>query len=193
MAIVYKITFPNNKVYIGITNGTLEQRKKEHFSRKNNGYTNAIYNALRKYNNQEKWDILDNCSSYEEAKIKEKHYIKTFKSNNNKFGYNMTAGGDGTVGYKFSDLQKQRMSKSHKTDSAINVSKSNLLKMKNKKGVIKNNTKKIIMTDLSNGKITIIRSMMDLVDLGFSKAHVSACCLNKRKTHKNHTFTFLKD
>ena len=38
--------------------------------------------------------------------------IKLFDTANPKLGYNITKGGDGIVGYKFSKEVKQRMSKS---------------------------------------------------------------------------------
>ena len=37
---------------------------------------------------------------------KEKYYISKYKTNNSEFGYNLTEGGDGIVGFKFSEEAK---------------------------------------------------------------------------------------
>lgn len=94
--IVYIYTFPNGKKYVGQTSKTLEARAK-----RGEGYINspAVYNAIKKYG----WNslIIETfpCSSKEEMDELEKYYICLYKTNNNKFGYNLTLGGDGTPKY----------------------------------------------------------------------------------------------
>jgi len=193
MAIVYIIKFPNNKVYVGITSRTLSYRRYEHDARKREGNSRLLYNALRKYDSLETWDILEQDITYKEAKLKEIEYIEKYKSNNKEFGYNLTAGGDGSVGYKFSNEQKENLSKSHKNPHAISVALRNLKNIKSSKGIEKPNTKKVKVTNLLNGKVTIYRSIMDLQKIGFGRSSVSACCLGKRKSHKKHKFEYLID
>lgn len=93
---VYKHTTPNNKVYIGITKRPLEVRW--NYGR---GYIKqeAFFNAILKYGwDNIKHDILFTGLSEKEAKNKEKALIKKYKSNNPKYGYNRTIGGDTTWG-----------------------------------------------------------------------------------------------
>lgn len=99
MGIIYKITFPNNKVYIGQTMYDLEKRKKQHKNTMNKNDNNQIvYKAMRKYGWENlKWDIIDYANTREELNEKEVYwinkyqsYIKFKKSN----GYNATLGGD---------------------------------------------------------------------------------------------------
>lgn len=94
---VYKHTNKiNGKCYIGITSQCTNKRW-----RNGKGYKGQIfYNAIQKYG----WDNFEHEILYtnlteEEAKEKEIEYIKKYKTNNNKFGYNATLGGDGIKGY----------------------------------------------------------------------------------------------
>lgn len=94
MYIVYKYTFPNNKVYIGRTKTDLNRRA---------GYNGYNYNlntlvgrAIFKYG----WDnvnkeILYTVETVEEADKLEKELIEVHNSTNFEFGYNMTRGGTG--------------------------------------------------------------------------------------------------
>jgi hypothetical protein len=54
MHYVYRITFPNGKVYIGYTGTTPESRLKEHYAHRNDGEF-PIKCALRKYS---KTDVI---------------------------------------------------------------------------------------------------------------------------------------
>jgi group I intron endonuclease len=99
MSIVYKAANKlNSKVYIGKAVCSLKQRKNGHRTSAIRGSSGHFHNAIRKYGfEQFSWEILyDNklCSD-EELKLQERKFIKKFKSNNRKFGYNMTEGGDG--------------------------------------------------------------------------------------------------
>lgn len=48
--------------------------------------------------------------SLTEACNKEKYYINLYKSSDSNYGYNVTYGGEGVVGYKMSEEQKQHLS-----------------------------------------------------------------------------------
>lgn len=97
---VYKITNKiNNKVYIGITSKGLSARWKEHLYNAEHGCPFKLYNALRKYGKENfSIELIDFCNSWEELEEKEKYYISEYKSLQDEFGYNMTEGGDGTIG-----------------------------------------------------------------------------------------------
>ena len=86
---VYKYTFPNKKIYIGKSqiNGNRYKNK--------SGYkAQVVYRAMLKYPNFQA-EILKYFDSEEECYNAEQEYIALYKSNNNKYGYNITSGGDG--------------------------------------------------------------------------------------------------
>jgi len=91
--LIYKIEFPNGKVYIGKTKD-LENRKYHHYYNAKNGNTLLLYKAFRKYGANIIWHIIENCNE-EMADYFEKLYIEKYKSNNIEYGYNLTEGGDG--------------------------------------------------------------------------------------------------
>lgn len=89
---LYMHIFPNGKRYIGVT---VQEPKKRWLN--GEGYRNSrlIYNAINKY----RWEnirhyILLTGLSKKEAEINEIEYIKKFKSNNYKHGYNIANGGN---------------------------------------------------------------------------------------------------
>lgn len=86
---VYKITFSNQKSYIGITNN-FAQRMRQHKSSKSK---NKITNAIKKYGFTNcKKEILVCCLTKAEACNLEIAFIKEYNTINN--GYNITQGGD---------------------------------------------------------------------------------------------------
>lgn len=112
--IIYKATnIKNGRSYIGQTIQELGTRKKAHFSeaRRSKFY---FHKALLKYGKKNfKWTVLEKCNSKEELDEMEFHYIKqfnTFRPN----GYNLTFGGDGTVGYVFTTKDRLKMSNARK-------------------------------------------------------------------------------
>lgn len=86
----------NSKVYIGQTSKTLEER-----ARNGLGYQGCtyFYNAIEKYG----WSkfhgaILEDNLTAEQANDREQFWIKYFKSNDPKFGYNICSGGNNLIG-----------------------------------------------------------------------------------------------
>jgi hypothetical protein len=110
---IYKIVFPNGKHYIGLTTTSLEQRTKEHKCCAKNGDTKCLYNALRKYDMLDTFDLIeiDTADTLEELCEKEIGYIIEYNSYYmNENGYNMTYGGDGTNGYVFTEEDNRKNS-----------------------------------------------------------------------------------
>ena len=91
---VYKITFPNNKVYIGISNN-IYRRMLEHNSDFRNNL--PIEKAIQKYGKITEFVILEeiNPNDREFMREREKFWISAFNSNKKEFGYNISEGGDG--------------------------------------------------------------------------------------------------
>lgn len=108
---VYKIYFENdkkNKVYIGISNN-LTRRKTEHLNNllENCHKNKFLQNAYKKYGVENfKFEILEICE-VGCLVSKEEEYIKKYNSFNNKYGYNLTSGGEH---FKLSELTKKKLS-----------------------------------------------------------------------------------
>ena len=110
---VYAFIFSNKKIYIGITIRCIEIRKKEHIycSRKKNPKY-LVHKAIKKYGEESFVMItLETTNNEDELKMLEKKYIKEYNSYfENEIGYNMSLGGEGNFGYKFTDEIKIKMS-----------------------------------------------------------------------------------
>lgn len=136
--IIYGLFFPNG-CYIGQTIQGINNRWKEHLRHTKAGSTLPVHNAIRKYydidqtKNKVEMRIIDTAYSLEQLNNLEKKYIieyNTFNDKrNNPNGCNMTLGGDGCKGYKFTEEQKenckkiQQKRKEEHPEIAINHSK----------------------------------------------------------------------
>ena len=94
--IIYKVTNQaNNKVYIGQTIQTLNERITKHYykAKQENEYDTHFINALRKYPKENFiWKIIDEAETQEELNTKEKYWIKFY--NSIEEGYNTKDGGE---------------------------------------------------------------------------------------------------
>ena len=109
---VYCHVFPNGKRYIGITSQPLEYRWNEG---RGYQYQPLIFRAIRKYG----WCNIDHVIlakelSEEAAKELEKFYISKYKTSNKQFGYNLTLGGEGHLGYSPTAETREKLSKSNR-------------------------------------------------------------------------------
>ena len=98
----------NDKKYIGITSQPVSRR----WRKNGEGYKQCVlfYRAIKKYG----WDnfehiVLKEKLTEQEAKQMEKNLIKKYNSNNKKYGYNLTDGGEMT---HFNEEVIQRMKES---------------------------------------------------------------------------------
>ena len=115
---VYKHIFPNNKIYIGIT-----CRKPEYRWNEGKGYyqknQSKMYNAIQKYGWENiKHEILYENLTKEEAEAKEIELIEQYNSTNDKFGYNITKGGN--CAGNLTEEMRQKLSISQKGRKAWN-------------------------------------------------------------------------
>ena len=103
-------------VYIGKTIQPLQKRKLKHQNGAIHRTTIFLHRALRKYGFENfSWEILDETFNEQYAlKVLEPHYIQKFKSNDPRFGYNMTSGGEGVSGFTHSEKTKQKIRKGNR-------------------------------------------------------------------------------
>lgn len=96
MSFIYKITNNlNNKVYIGKTNLSIEERFRQHYldSKKQHSKNRPLYKAIQKYGIENfSIESIEQCST-EEASDREIYWIEYYQSYQK--GYNATKGGDG--------------------------------------------------------------------------------------------------
>ena len=106
---IYKITNNlNNKIYIGLKTLTVKESKSYY------GSGTAIKNAIDKYgkHNFTKTILEHNVADWDLLKEREQYWIEYYDSYNN--GYNMTLGGDGSLGRVVSDETKEKIRKAFK-------------------------------------------------------------------------------
>lgn len=188
-SIIYKASFPNGKSYIGVTCRSLSKRKVEHISKVRSGSKLYFHNALRLHKDAVIWEVLAETSSYEEALVLERKFIKEFDSIKN--GYNLTEGGEGTAGLKFSEQQLRRLSESHKgykmpesQKAAIGLANS---------GKRKSYAKSVKRTDIITGEIKLYESFQDIVkEQAFDRVTVYKVIQGKRKQHKGYFWEFVR-
>ena len=109
MYTVYKHTFPNQKVYIGITCQSVHQRWRNGNAYIHNDY---ITSAIKKYGwDNIKHEILFTGLTKEEAEQKEIELIALYHSNEHDFEYNIANGGNHHG--KHSEETKKRISEAH--------------------------------------------------------------------------------
>ena len=91
---IYKINFPNNKCYIGLSNN-IPRRMKEHNRDKRQP---ILYNAIQKYYNGNipDFEILEILPADDKKALLEKEfeYVQLYQSDKKEKGYNLTAGGN---------------------------------------------------------------------------------------------------
>lgn len=114
MGFIYRITNKENqKAYVGMTSGTVEKRWRGHVRKALRGDTDMlICKAIRKYGEESfHVETLEQCenSLLKQAEQRWISVLGTFES-----GYNLTKGGEGTFGFKFSDKSRQKMSEKAK-------------------------------------------------------------------------------
>ena len=91
--IIYLATSPSNKVYVGTTSKSLIERSKEHIWLAKGKKQRIFQSALRKYNYNFKWEVLEENLNLKEADQLEQDYIYLFNSTDRNFGYNLSSGG----------------------------------------------------------------------------------------------------
>lgn len=84
----------NDKVYVGQTHVSIKLRFQNHLSAARHGKNYVIGKAIRKYGEDKFYvELLEKCL-VEELNEREQYWISFFKATDNRFGYNMSIGGN---------------------------------------------------------------------------------------------------
>ncbi len=109
--LIYLITNKvNGKKYIGQTAEGLERRWSKHTYNARKGCQTALGRAIRKYGTEAFGVIqIASCLDKESLDATERLCIIQHQSNNPKYGYNLTDGGDGVQGFHHDVVTKQKI------------------------------------------------------------------------------------
>lgn len=100
--IIYKLTSPSGKIYIGQTIKTLKYRFRHHcysaFNKNSHNNSTPLSMAIRKYG-KKKWskEIIDRATTIDELNKKETYWITHFNTIDRMIGYNCNTGGDSYI------------------------------------------------------------------------------------------------
>lgn len=191
MYCVYKHTFPNNKIYIGITSMNPLKRWANGC-----GYKKQIlmFRAILKYGwDNVKHEILYSGLTKEEACQKEIELIARYKSNDPNFGYNRDNGGSCPSEEMKTHLRELNLGKHHSEESRKKMSESRKGRTSWNKGI---STKKEVVEKIAvaqslstlqysiDGKlITTYKSVREAARMtGLQSGAIGRCCSGKLKT-----------
>ena len=160
---VYKHTFPNNKVYIGITQQEPEKRWKNGLGY--DAHQKIMKRAIQKYGWENiKHEILYKNLNKNEACNKEIELIALYDSTNKQKGYNVSQGGEGTIGVKpteerklknrIAHLGKKASLETRKKISESNKGKHNKKRTKEQKKKISEATKKAMQNPILKKRLS---------------------------------------
>ena len=173
---VYIHRSPSRKYYIGITSQQPEYRWKKGEGYKTNPY---FYKAINKYG----WDnfehiILKDNLTTKEAKELEIRLIAFFKSNNPEYGYNITAGGDGSYGMIKSKETREKISKS----------------LTGRKNPMYKHSSMVYQYDLDGNLLKSYQGTGEAErETGINKAGIVRCCNGKYKQAGGYIWKYEKD
>lgn len=208
--IIYKVTFPNSKIYIGQTCRSLHKRKIEHYADSYKRPQGPFHHALKKFKNLETWEVLDSGNSVVELNFKETYWIKFYQANTKSKGYNCNTGGDSKIASletrkKQSQAQLNRIRSSEETKKlSDNTKKLNLLrKLKDGYG----EDFKLKLSRAQGGRPFFVykdsrclgifeNQRTTALKLGLLKSaasKISLCLHKKRKFHKGYSFRYVEE
>lgn len=156
----------NGKHYVGLTKHTRQKRWHGHVKASRAGSINLLHKAIRKHGEHSfVMSLLSTCSSEKEACVAERYWVSYFNSNDCSYGYNMTAGGEGSLNLQVSVETRKKMSVSHSgkiftEEHKRRLSESNIGKHDHKGsnhpswGKRLSQSERKIMSDALKGKLT---------------------------------------
>lgn len=205
---IYKIVNDiNDKIYVGKTSLTIEERFKQHKrdSAKEKIEKRPLYNAMKKYGIEHfHIELIEECN-WKESDKREKYWIKYYDSYKN--GYNATLGGDGKILYDYEEIEfllKERNTTKEicekigcSTDIVYNISKISNIPLTIKDNELKqkmlSSKRKVAQYDLNGKFIQIFESYNDagkwllkenkIKNLNSGvRSHIGEAAKGKRKT-----------
>lgn len=206
MSYIYKIVNDiNDKIYIGKTERTIEERFKEHCraTKQLRNEKRPLYNAMNKYGIEHfKIEKIEECS-IDNSCEREKYWIEYYGSF--QYGYNATLGGDGKayidrelVIKTYNEVQNQtQVAKILNIDITTirNILRDNSIPIKTSQTISKeNNSKKVAMLDKNTLEIlNVFNSVKDaekFLNITY-KSHIPKVCNGKRQTFKGYKWKWL--
>lgn len=118
--VIYKITSPSGRVYIGVTSNF--NKRMSHYKRHNIKGQPKLFSSFSKYGfiNHKVHIVEEFESDMDYALGREMFWIRSYMSNAIKWkdgeGLNLTDGGQGTIGWRASDEHKKKLSEIHKAN-----------------------------------------------------------------------------
>lgn len=209
-ASLYKITFPNDKVYIGITTKKPETRLSEHFLLSKHENKRKVYKAMRHFGTENL--TMDVLKQYEDVEWSfmcelETQTIKEYDSFNN--GYNGTLGGEGTVGLcgslnafygkkhtpeNLKIMSEKGYLRKHTEETKNKISKRNKGRLHKEESIQKMREKassKIVICENDKMEFKSITSCAEFYNL--QRSDVRKVCNRERATAKGYVFSWKGD
>lgn len=188
----------NRKAYIGITS----KLNPNHRWNNGRGYmaNPHFYSAIEKYG----WDEFEHIILYDnlseiEAKDMERSLIAFWHTQDRRYGYNMTSGGDGTPDYHPSEETRKKLSNLRRKE---NLSEETLKRRsdglrgrkfsdEHKQKIGKALSQPVNMLSKSGELIRSFGSATEAErELGIGHSHISQCCNGKRLTTGGYRWSF---
>ena len=204
MAFIYKITNDiNQKVYIGKTERSIEERFKEHCRAYNYEQVEKrpLYAAMKKYGTEHfHVELVEETDNPEE---REQYWIKFYNSYGD--GYNATMGGDSKRYMDYDEMINiyqavQNMNKTAKIAGQCAKQISQILKNANvpilssQEISRKQNSKSVVQTDKQNNFVAEFSSAAEAGrSINKPNTHINACCNHKRQTAYGYKWYFAEE
>lgn len=203
MAFIYKIINDvNQKIYIGKTERTIEERFKEHCKdyRRRSFEKRPLYSAMKKYGIEHfHVELIEETDSPEE---REQYWIKFYNSYGD--GYNATMGGDSKKYIDYDEIIKvyqevQNINKTaeitgHDRNWISQILKANGIKILSSAEVVKTQRVKPVakLDPKTNEIIAIYSSVQEAENANGNTRHISQVCNGKRKTCNGYKWKYLE-
>lgn len=199
----------NGKRYIGITS---QQPNKRWLNGRGYEKHLPIGRAIEKYGWENfEHDILYSDVSEHEAKVLEISLINIYNTQNDRFGYNLTSGGDGLTGFHHTAESKKKMSVQktasnhpnygkHLQESTRSKISKQLVGNSNAKGSIRSEKTKEKMSKSKMKPVVMLKDDIPIkifdsakdaeIETGINRKNISLCCYNKRRHAGGYAWDF---
>lgn len=180
----------NGKRYVGITS----RLKPEYRWNGGRGYheNTHFYAAIQKYGWENfEHNILYTGLSFDEAISLEKSLIAEWNTQDTRYGYNMTSGGEGTSDYHPSDATRAKLSLARRKENLSPETlrrrsaglKGRKFSEEHRRKIGIGNSKPVNMFSPEGTLLRRFASAHEAeVSIGVGHSHISQCCHNQRRT-----------